>query len=242
GPGDRGGGRGRAAGSGRRRPDHTAGRFDRPGSQRGQAQGPNGRGGPGRRGQEARLGAARRRRPDRPRGGVPRTDRGPVRVAVPRPAVPEERGLVRGGPGLDQRDLPEPATGQRFGRGPGGGSYSHREDDPGAEAMTRSREYLLREGERHRLTEDHTLVHRMAMEGRITEAEEETHPQRSILIRALGVEEPVDVDEVPVDARPGDRVLLCSDGLHSMVSEGDILRTLAEASDAQQAADRLVDT
>jgi len=105
-----------------------------------------------------------------------------------------------------------------------------------------SRAYLLREGELHRLTEDHTLVHRMAMEGRITEAEEETHPQRSILIRALGVEEPVDVDEVPVDARPGDRVLLCSDGLHSMVSEGDILRTLAEASDAQQAADRLVDT
>ncbi len=104
-----------------------------------------------------------------------------------------------------------------------------------------SRAYLLREGELHRLTEDHTLVHRMAVEGKITEAEEETHPQRSILIRALGVEELVDVDEVPVHALPGDRVLLCSDGLHSMVAEEDIRRTLAEASDAQDAADQLVD-
>ena len=104
-----------------------------------------------------------------------------------------------------------------------------------------SRAYLLRDDEMHRLTEDHTLVHRMAMEGRITEAEEETHPQRSILIRALGVEEPVEVDEAPVHALPGDRVLLCSDGLHSMVGEDDIRRTLAEASDPQEAADRLVE-
>ncbi|MDP9341064.1 MAG: Stp1/IreP family PP2C-type Ser/Thr phosphatase [Actinomycetota bacterium] len=104
-----------------------------------------------------------------------------------------------------------------------------------------SRAYLLRDGELHRLTEDHTLVHRMAMEGRITEAEEETHPQRSILIRALGVEEPVEVDEVPVHALAGDRILLCSDGLHSMVPEEDIRRTLEAASDAQEAADHLVE-
>src|SRR5207248_1936874 len=70
---------------------------------------------------------------------------------------------------------------------------------------------------------------------------EETHPQRSILIRALGVEEPVDVDEVPVHALAGDRILLCSDGLHSMVGEEDIRRTLAEAPDVQEAADQLVE-
>ena len=104
-----------------------------------------------------------------------------------------------------------------------------------------SRAYLFRDGELHQLTEDHTLVHRMAMEGKITQAEEETHPQRSILIRALGVEEPVDVDEVPVPAQPGDRLLLCSDGLHSMVPEEDIKRTLESVPDPQDAAEQLVE-
>src|SRR6266511_4221226 len=105
-----------------------------------------------------------------------------------------------------------------------------------------SRAYLFRDGELHRLTEDHTLVHRMALEGKITEAEEENHPQRSILIRALGVEEPVEVDEVPVRVVPGDRVLLCSDGLHSMVGEEEIEEIFRTASDPQEAAERLVES
>ena len=57
-----------------------------------------------------------------------------------------------------------------------------------------SRAYLLRGGEFSLLTEDHTLVHRMVQEGKITAEEAEHHPQRSILIRALGVEDPVEVD------------------------------------------------
>jgi len=105
-----------------------------------------------------------------------------------------------------------------------------------------SRAYLFRDGELHRLTEDHTLVHRMALEGKITEAEEENHPQRSILIRALGVEDPVEVDEVPVRVVPGDRVLLCSDGLHSMVGEEEIEEIFRTASDPQEAAERLVES
>jgi PPM family protein phosphatase len=104
-----------------------------------------------------------------------------------------------------------------------------------------SRAYLLRDGELRPITTDHTLVHEMVERGQITAAEAEHHPQRSILTRALGVEEPVDVDEFTVEAREGDRILLCSDGLHSMVSDEDIERVLLDVPDPQQAADRLVE-
>jgi protein phosphatase len=104
-----------------------------------------------------------------------------------------------------------------------------------------SRAYLLRDGELRPITTDHTLVHEMVERGQITAAEAEHHPQRSILTRALGVDEPVDVDEFTIEAREGDRILLCSDGLHSMVSDEDIERVLLDVRDPQQAADRLVE-
>ena len=80
-----------------------------------------------------------------------------------------------------------------------------------------SRAYLLRDGQLTQLTEDHTLVHRMVVEGEITPAEAETHPHRSILTRALGVDENVEVDEGEVEVQGGDRILLCTDGLTGMV-------------------------
>ena len=85
-----------------------------------------------------------------------------------------------------------------------------------------SRAYLLRGGELAQLTEDHTLVHRMVMEVEISQEEAETHPHRSILTRALGVDQSVQVDEGDVEAAAGDRLLLCTDGLTGMVPEGRI--------------------
>jgi protein phosphatase len=103
-----------------------------------------------------------------------------------------------------------------------------------------SRAYLFRGGELTMLTEDHTLVHRMVVEGEITEAEAETHPHRSILTRALGVDPAVQVDEADLRVVAGDRLLLCSDGLTGMVSDGQIGEILATKADPQEAVDALV--
>ena len=103
-----------------------------------------------------------------------------------------------------------------------------------------SRAYLVRDGALTQLTEDHTLVHRMVLEGEITPEEAETHPHRSILTRALGVDESVQVDEGDVQVVSGDRLLLCTDGLTGMVPEGQIQEILRDAADPQEAVDRLV--
>jgi protein phosphatase len=103
-----------------------------------------------------------------------------------------------------------------------------------------SRAYLLRGGELTQVTEDHTLVHRMVMEGEISEEEAETHPHRSILTRALGVDQNIQVDEGDLEVAPGDRLLLCTDGLTGMVPEGQIREILLENLDPQEAVDKLV--
>ncbi len=103
-----------------------------------------------------------------------------------------------------------------------------------------SRAYCLRDGELLRLTDDHSLVDELIREGRLTPEEAEDHPQRSIITRALGPEETVEVDTRSFRARAGDIYLLCSDGLTSMVPEarlaevlrlhaGERLRDLGEA-------------
>lgn len=104
-----------------------------------------------------------------------------------------------------------------------------------------SRAYLLRGGELSRLTEDHSLVEELVREGRLTPEQAETHPQKAIVTRALGVEPGVDVDVYAVDVAEGDRLLLCSDGLTDMVRERDIERVLRGEGDPQRAAERLVD-
>ncbi|HEX8100731.1 MAG TPA: Stp1/IreP family PP2C-type Ser/Thr phosphatase [Actinomycetota bacterium] len=105
-----------------------------------------------------------------------------------------------------------------------------------------SRAYLLRDGSLKQLTEDHSLVQRMVMEGKLKPEEAERHPQRSILTRALGSEQDVEPDTMTVDpVLPGDRLLLCTDGLTSMVRTDTIEQILKGESDPQDAADRLVD-
>lgn len=103
-----------------------------------------------------------------------------------------------------------------------------------------SRAYLLRGGSLQQLTEDHTLVARMVKEGRLQPEEAEHHPQRSIITRALGVDSDVEVDLDLLELQPGDRLLLCSDGLSGMIDGESIRSTLADNSDPQAAADELV--
>ncbi len=101
-----------------------------------------------------------------------------------------------------------------------------------------SRAYLLRDGELTQLTRDHTLVDELVRRGRLTEEEAAEHPQRSIITRALGPEPDVEVDTFTQPVRDGDVLLLCSDGLTSMVAEqevADILRNARSLGDAGRA-------
>jgi len=104
-----------------------------------------------------------------------------------------------------------------------------------------SRAYLLRGGALKLLTEDHTLVGRMVKEGRLQAEEAEHHPQRSIITRALGVDAEVEVDLLTVRVESGDRILLCSDGLTSMIDANSISNILTTNDDPQAAVDALVD-
>ncbi|MGH9005131.1 MAG: Stp1/IreP family PP2C-type Ser/Thr phosphatase, partial [Acidimicrobiia bacterium] len=104
-----------------------------------------------------------------------------------------------------------------------------------------SRAYLLRDGGVIQITEDHSLVEQLVREGRLSPEEAVNHPQRAIITRALGIDPEVEVDTYPVDLRPGDRLLLCSDGLTNMVADSAIERVLRRQPDPQEAAETLVD-
>ncbi|WP_438490521.1 PP2C family protein-serine/threonine phosphatase [Streptomyces sp. S186] len=90
-----------------------------------------------------------------------------------------------------------------------------------------SRAYLLRDGVLTQITQDHTWVQRLVDEGRITEEEATTHPQRSLLMRALGSGDHVEPDLSIREVRAGDRYLICSDGLSGVVSHQTLEDTLA---------------
>jgi PPM family protein phosphatase len=103
-----------------------------------------------------------------------------------------------------------------------------------------SRAYIFRDGELQRLTHDHSLVEELIRRGKLTPEQAAAHPQRSIITRALGIEPEVEVDTWTYPMRAGDVVLLCSDGLTSMISEQQIAAVLAEQPDLARAGDRLI--
>jgi serine/threonine protein phosphatase PrpC len=105
-----------------------------------------------------------------------------------------------------------------------------------------SRAYRVRGGKLEQLTDDHSLVGELVRSGRLTPEEAESHPQRSVITRALGTEPEVDVDTFTVETQPGDLYLICSDGLTDMVSPRKLQPLLvAHASDLDAAARALVD-
>jgi PPM family protein phosphatase len=104
-----------------------------------------------------------------------------------------------------------------------------------------SRAYRLREGVLEQLTEDHSLVAELVRSGRLSPEEAESHPQRSVITRALGTAADVDVDTFTVDAEPGDVFMLCSDGLTTMVGDERIVGVVEEnRDDLDRAAKQLI--
>ncbi len=104
-----------------------------------------------------------------------------------------------------------------------------------------SRAYLFRAGALRRVTRDHSLVAKLVEEGEITEDEAMHHPQRNIILRALGLEPQVEVDVSAVKIQPGDVFMIASDGLTGLVPDLSIASTLSEPSDPERWARLLVD-
>ncbi|MBF6437846.1 PP2C family protein-serine/threonine phosphatase [Nocardia cyriacigeorgica] len=102
-----------------------------------------------------------------------------------------------------------------------------------------SRAYMLRDGELAQITRDDTFVQSLVDEGRITPEQAHTHPQRSLIMRALTGNE-IEPTLVMREARAGDRYLLCSDGLSDVVSDETIANTMREGS-TDECADRLIE-
>jgi protein phosphatase len=94
-----------------------------------------------------------------------------------------------------------------------------------------SRAYVVRGDELEQLTEDHSLVNELLKSGKLSREEAETHPQRSVITRAVGTDPDVDVDAFTVTAGEGDVFLLCSDGLTDMVADADILDVVEKHRD-----------
>jgi PPM family protein phosphatase len=98
-----------------------------------------------------------------------------------------------------------------------------------------SRAYLIRDGKLEQLTEDHSLVAELVRSGKLSPEEAGTHPQRSVITRALGTDPDVDPDTFSIETSPGDLFMLCSDGLTSMVEDDVILRCIKKNRDNLQA-------
>ena len=103
-----------------------------------------------------------------------------------------------------------------------------------------SRAYQLRDGMLTQITKDDTFVQSLIDEGRITEEEAHTHPQRSLLLRAITGQD-VDPSLTIREARAGDRYLLCSDGLSGVVSDETLAETLRAYRDPRECADRMIE-
>jgi protein phosphatase len=103
-----------------------------------------------------------------------------------------------------------------------------------------SRAYLFRDDALKQLTADHTVAAEMVALGQITAEEAEDHPRSHMIVRCLGLTRFVNVDEIELELEPGDRILLCSDGLNSMVPQATISQTLGEGP-ADEVAWRLIE-
>ena len=103
-----------------------------------------------------------------------------------------------------------------------------------------SRAYIWREGGLRPLTRDHSLVEHMVSEGYLSPREARIHPQRNVILRALGISEELEVDLETVDAAPGDRLLLCSDGLSGFVEDKELEAIVSLETAPEERCRRLV--
>lgn len=103
-----------------------------------------------------------------------------------------------------------------------------------------SRLYLLHQGNLQQITKDHSLMAEMIEAGELTEEEARTHPKRSVITRALGSDPNMVPDLYELDVAAGDRVLLCSDGLTTMLESREIEHLMLHHRDPQHCANALV--
>ena len=104
-----------------------------------------------------------------------------------------------------------------------------------------SRLYRLRGGELEQLTDDHSLVAGLVRLGQLTPEEAESHPQRSVILRAVGTEAKVEVDVLEFALEPDDVYFACSDGLTGMVRDEVIRETLGMFSGLEEAGEMLIE-
>ncbi len=104
-----------------------------------------------------------------------------------------------------------------------------------------SRAYLLRDEEIRQITQDHSLVERMVTSGQITRAEARLHPRRNLIFRSLGADPHVEVDLFVETLKPGDRLLLCSDGLSGPVSDDALLHLSSREPNVDRACRSMIE-
>ncbi len=104
-----------------------------------------------------------------------------------------------------------------------------------------SRVYLLRDGILRQVTRDHSMVADMVRKGLLTEEQAATHPMRNYITRAVGTEPTVQVDVLGLERQKGDRWLVCSDGLHGLLTKEE-LQTILSGEDLEEAADQMMRT
>ena len=104
-----------------------------------------------------------------------------------------------------------------------------------------SRAYHLRGDNLKQATVDHSLVQDMVASGKLSREEAQTHPMRSVITRALGAEETVEVDFIDLEVKEKDRILLATDGLTSMLSEDEIARIVKQDKELPAICDELVE-
>ena len=99
--------------------------------------------------------------------------------------------------------------------------------------------FVIKNHKIHKVTKDHTLVNLLVSTGELTPEEAKYHPRKNVLMRALGANNPIDIDIFDVDIK-NDGILLCSDGLTNMITEEQIERVLNEESTAQEVVEKLI--
>jgi protein phosphatase/serine/threonine-protein phosphatase Stp1 len=103
-----------------------------------------------------------------------------------------------------------------------------------------SRIYLQRGGALHRITHDHSLVQELVDSGALSPEEAERHPQANVITRAIGAEGPLELDKVADRLHPGDRFMLCSDGVFKELPEAEIARHMSQGVEADELVQRAV--
>jgi protein phosphatase len=139
----------------------------------------------------------------------------------------------------DQVKLVADADPERFGMGTTVTAMVMREDQLSVVHVGDSRGYLLREGELAQVTVDDTYVQMLVEAGELDEAEVRYHPQRSLVTQAVQGG-PIEPHCMVMEARPGDRLLICSDGLSDVVTDETIADVLGTVKDSRACADQLV--